>query len=151
MKLVLSKDVRNLGKRGDVVSVAKGYARNYLLPNDLAIDATEHNIHKAEKIKEERLKREEEVMNVATNLRQALEGVHIVIAQSSTDEGTLYASITKDQIIDAIEKFSGTRVEEGVVSIPKVVKEIGLHKINLEVSSEVTIEVDLEVIPEGGS
>ena len=151
MKLVLSKDVRNLGKRGDVVSVAKGYARNYLLPNDLAIDATEHNIHKAEKIKEERLKREEEVMNVATNLRQALEGVHIIIAQSSTDEGTLYASITKDQIIDAIEKFSGTRVEEGVVSIPKVVKEIGLHKINLEISSEVTIEVDLEVIPEGGS
>tara|TARA_B100000929_G_C15340171_1_gene363874 strand:- start:4 stop:459 length:456 start_codon:yes stop_codon:yes gene_type:complete len=151
MKLVLSKDVRNLGKRGDVVSVAKGYARNYLLPNDLAIDATEHNIHKAEKIKEERLKREEEVMNVATNLRQALEGVHIVIAQSSTDEGTLYASITKDQIIDAIEKFSGTRVEEGVVSIPKVVKEIGLHKINLEISSEVTIEVDLEVIPDGGS
>ncbi|SVD28729.1 uncharacterized protein METZ01_LOCUS381583 [marine metagenome] len=151
MKLVLSKDVRNLGKRGDVVSVAKGYARNYLLPNDLAIDATEHNIHKAEKIKEERLKREEEVMNVATNLRQALEGVHIVIVQSSTDEGTLYASITKDQIIDAIEKFSGTRVEEGVVSIPKVVKEIGLHKINLEISSEVTIEVDLEVIPEGGS
>ena len=151
MKLVLSKDVRNLGKRGDVVSVAKGYARNYLLPNDLAIDATEHNIHKAEKIKEERLKREEEVMNVATNLRQALEGVHIVIAQSSTDEGTLYASITKDQIIDAIEKFSGTRVEEDVVSIPKVVKEIGLHKINLEISSEVTIEVDLEVIPEGGS
>jgi len=151
MKLVLSKDVRNLGKRGDVVSVAKGYARNYLLPNDLAIDATEHNIHKAEKIKEERLKREEEVMNVATNLRQALEGVHIVIAQSSTDEGTLYASITKDQIIDAIEKFSGTRVEEDVVSIPKVVKEIGLHKINLEISSEVTIEVDLEVIPDGGS
>ena len=151
MKLVLSKDVLNLGKRGDVVSVAKGYARNYLLPNDLAIDATEHNIHKAEKIKEERLKREEEVMNVATNLRQALEGVHIVIAQSSTDEGTLYASITKDQIIDAIEKFSGTRVEEGVVSIPKVVKEIGLHKINLEISSEVNIEVDLEVIPDGGS
>ena len=151
MKLVLSKDVLNLGKRGDVVSVAKGYARNYLLPNDLAIDATEHNIHKAEKIKEERLKREEEVMNVATNLRQALEGVHIVIAQSSTDEGTLYASITKDQIIDAIEKFSGIRVEEGVVSIPKVVKEIGLHKINLEISSEVNIEVDLEVIPDGGS
>ena len=111
MRLVLSKDVRNLGKRGDIVNVAKGYARNYLFPNDLAIEATEHNINTAEKIKEERLKREQEVMNVATNLRQALEGVHIVIAQSSTDEGTLYASITKGQIIDAIEKFSGSRVE----------------------------------------
>ena len=151
MRLVLSKDVQNLGKRGDIVNVAKGYARNYLFPNDLAIEATEHNINTAEKIKEERLKREQEVMNVAINLRQALEGVHIVIAQSSTDEGTLYASITKDQIIDAIEKFSGSRVAEGVVSIPKAVKEIGLHKINLEISSEVIIEVDLEVIPEGSS
>ena len=151
MKLILSQDVRNLGKRGDIVNVARGYARNYLFPKNLAIDATEHNILEAEKIKEDRLKREEEVMNIATNLRQALEGVHIVIAQSSTDEGTLYASITKSQIIDAIEKFSGTRVEEGIISIPKAVKEIGLHKINLEISSEIVIEVDLEVIPEGSS
>ena len=151
MKLILSQDVRNLGKRGDIVNVARGYARNYLFPKNLAIDATEHNILEAEKIKEDRLKKEEEVMNIATNLRQALEGVHIVIAQSSTDEGTLYASITKNQIIDAIEKFSGTRVEEGIISIPKAVKEIGLHKINLEISSEIVIEVDLEVIPEGSS
>tara|TARA_B110000014_G_C20115940_1_gene589397 strand:+ start:1476 stop:1931 length:456 start_codon:yes stop_codon:yes gene_type:complete len=151
MKLILSQDVRNLGKRGDIVNVARGYARNYLFPKNLAIDATEHNILEAEKIKEDRLKKEEEVMNIATNLRQALEGVHIVIAQSSTDEGTLYASITKSQIIDAIEKFSGTRVEEGIISIPKAVKEIGLHKINLEISSEIVIEVDLEVIPEGSS
>ena len=151
MKLILSQDVRNLGKRGDIVNVARGYARNYLFPKNLAIDATEHNLLEAEKIKEDRLKREEEVMNIATNLRQALEGVHIVIAQSSTDEGTLYASITKNQIIDAIEKFSGTRVEEGIISIPKAVKEIGLHKINLEISSEIVIEVDLEVIPEGSS
>ena len=151
MKLILSQDVRNLGKRGDIVNVARGYARNYLFPKNLAIDATEHNILEAEKIKEDRLKKEEEVMNIATNLRQALEGVHIVIAQSSTDEGTLYASITKNQIIDAIEKFSGTRVEEEIISIPKAVKEIGLHKINLEISSEIVIEVDLEVIPEGSS
>ena len=151
MKLILSQDVRNLGKRGDIVNVARGYARNYLFPKNLAIDATEHNILEAEKIKEDRLKREEEVINIATNLRQALEGVHIVIAQSSTDEGTLYASITKNQIIDAIEKFSGTRVEEEIISIPKAVKEIGLHKINLEISSEIVIEVDLEVIPEGSS
>ena len=151
MKLILSQDVRNLGKRGDIVNVARGYARNYLFPKNLAIDATEHNILEAEKIKEDRLKREEEVMNIATNLRQALEGVHIVIAQSSTDDGTLYASITKNQIIDAIEKFSGTRVEEGIISIPKAVKEIGLHKINLEISSEIVIEVALEVIQEGSS
>ena len=148
MKLVLSQDVRSLGKRGDIVSVSRGYARNYLLPNNLAIDATQHNLREAENVREKRLKKAEESMNIAKTLLQSLEDAHVVIAQSSTDEGTLYASVTKSQIVEVIEKFSGTRVEEDIVNIPKPVKEIGLHKINLELSSEINIDIDLEVIPE---
>ena len=151
MKLVLSQDVRSLGKRGDIVSVSRGYARNFLFPNNLAIDATEHNLLEAEKVRENRLKKEEESMNIANTLLQSLEDTHIVIAQSSTDEGTLYASVTKSQIVEAIEKFSGTRVEEDIINILNPVKEIGLHKINLELSSEINIEIDLEVIPEAGT
>ena len=151
MKLVLSQDVRSLGKRGDIVSVSRGYARNYLLPNNLAIDATQHNLREAENVRERRLKKAEESMNIAKTLLQSLEDAHVVIAQSSTDEGTLYASVTKSQIVEVIEKFSGTRVEEDIVNIPKPVKEIGLHKINLELSSEINIDIDLEVIPEGST
>tara|TARA_B100000676_G_scaffold159973_1_gene157498 strand:+ start:284 stop:739 length:456 start_codon:yes stop_codon:yes gene_type:complete len=149
MKLVLSQDVRSLGKKGDVVNVSKGYARNYLFPKNLAIDATEQNLEQAEKIKEDRKKKEEEAISIAADLRQTLEDVHIVIAQSSTDEGTLYASITKDQIVESIEKFSGTKVQEEIINIPEPVKEIGLHKILLEISDEISIEIDLEVVPEG--
>ncbi len=151
MKLVLNQDVRSLGKRGDVINVSKGYARNYLLPQNLAIYATEQNLVEAEKIKEDRRKKEEEAINIATDLRQTLEDVHIVIAQSSTDEGTLYASITKAQISESIEKFSGTKVQEEIINIPNPVKEIGLHKILLEISDELSIEIDLEVVPEGVS
>ncbi len=151
MKLVLKRDVRSLGKRGDVINVSKGYARNYLLPQNLAIYATEQNLVEAEKIKEDRRKKEEEAINIATDLRQTLEDVHIVIAQSSTDEGTLYASITKAQISESIEKFSGTKVQEEIINIPNPVKEIGLHKILLEISDELSIEIDLEVVPEGVS
>ena len=151
MKLVLNQDVRSLGKRGDVINVSKGYARNYLLPKNLAIYATEQNLVEAEKIKEDRRKKEEEAINIATDLRQALEDAHIVIAQSSTDEGTLYASITKAQISESIEKFSGTKVQEEIINIPNPVKEIGLHKILLEISDELSIEIDLEVVPEGVS
>ena len=151
MKLVLKRDVRSLGKRGDVINVSKGYARNYLLPKNLAIYATEQNLVEAEKIKEDRRKKEEEAINIATDLRQTLEDVHIVIAQSSTDEGTLYASITKAQISESIEKFSGTKVQEEIINIPNPVKEIGLHKILLEISDELSIEIDLEVVPEGVS
>ena len=149
MKLVLSQDVRSLGKKGDVVNVSKGYARNYLFPKNLAIDATEQNLEQAKKIKEDRKKKEEEAISMAADLRQTLEDVHIVIAQSSTDEGTLYASITKDQIVESIEKFSGTKVQEEIINIPEPVKEIGLHKILLEISDEISIEIDLEVVPEG--
>ena len=151
MKLFLKRDVRSLGKRGDVINVSKGYARNYLLPQNLAIYATEQNLVEAEKIKEDRRKKEEEAINIATDLRQTLEDVHIVIAQSSTDEGTLYASITKAQISESIEKFSGTKVQEEIINIPNPVKEIGLHKILLEISDELSIEIDLEVVPEGVS
>jgi len=151
MKLVLNQDVRSLGKRGDVINVSKGYARNYLLPKNLAIYATEQNLVEAEKIKEDRRKKEEEAINIATDLRQTLEDVRIVIAQSSTDEGTLYASITKAQISESIEKFSGTKVQEEIINIPNPVKEIGLHKILLEISDELSIEIDLEVVPEGVS
>ena len=149
MKLVLREDVRSLGKKGDVVNVSRGYARNYLFPKNLAIDATEQNLEQAEKIKEDRKKKEEEAISIAADLRQTLEDVHIVIAQSSTDEGTLYASITKDQIVESIEKFSGTKVQEEIINIPEPVKEIGLHKILLEISDEISIEIDLEVVPEG--
>ena len=92
------------------MSVSRGYARNYLLPNNLAIDATQHNLREAENVREKRLKKAEESMNIAKTLLQSLEDAHVVIAQSSTDEGTLYASVTKSQIVEVIEKFSGTRV-----------------------------------------
>ena len=151
MKLVLSQDVRSLGKRGDIVSVSKGYARNYLLPNNLAIDATQHNLLEAKKLREARLKKEEESMDMANTLLQSLEDTHIVIAQSSTDEGTLYASVTKSQIVEALEKFSGQKIEEDIVNILNPVKEIGLHKISLQLSSEINIEIDLEVIPEASN
>ena len=137
------------GEIFNVVNVSKGYARNYLFPKNLAIDATEQNLEQAEKIQEDRKKKEEEAISIAEDLRQTLEDVHIVIAQSSTDEGTLYASITKEQIVESIEKFSGTKVQEEIINIPEPVKEIGLHKILLEISDEISIEIDLEVVPEG--
>ena len=88
---------------------------------------------------------------MALSLKEALEDSHIVISQSSTDEGTLYASITKEQIINAIEKFSSIRVEEDLIVLPEPIKEIGLHKLILEISSEIKLEIELEIVPEAGN
>ena len=149
MEVILIENIEKLGKIGDVVKVKDGYARNYLLPNNLATEATERSLLEAERIREVRLGKEKENENMALSLKEALEDSHIVISQSSTDEGTLYASITKDQIVESIEKFSGTRIQEEVINIPKPVKEIGLHKVLLEIGDDISIEIDLEVVPEG--
>ena len=147
MKLILNSDVTKLGRKGDIVDVAKGYARNYLLPKNLAIVATDSNISIAEKIQEKRIAEITESEELAESIKVALADAHLVISQKSTDEGTLYASISNDSIIEAIEKFSGYKIEEDQIA-ENSIKEIGLHNIAINLSGDVSFEVTLEIVPE---
>ena len=125
MKLILNSDVKSLGRKGDVVDVAKGYARNYLLPKKLAVVANSSNLKFAEALREKR-----EIQAVANNelaesIKTALADAKIVISQNTTDEGTLYAAVSNEQIVDAIETFSGFRLEAEQIDVENQVKEIG--------------------------
>ena len=150
MKLILNSDVTKLGRKGDIVDVAKGYARNYLLPKNLAIVATDSNISIAEKIQEKRIAEITESEELAESIKVALADAHLVIPQKSTDEGTLYAAVANNEIVEVIEKFSGFKIEESQIELNDQVKEIGLHNIKIRISEEVYFDVVLEVIPESG-
>ena len=150
MKLILNSDVTKLGRKGDIVDVAKGYARNYLLPKNLAIVATDSNISIAEKIQEKRIAEITESEELAESIKVALADAHLVIPQKSTDEGTLYAAVANNEIVEVIEKFSGFKIEESQIELNDQVKEIGLHNIKIRISEEVDFDVVLEVIPESG-
>ena len=150
MKLILNSDVTKLGRKGDIVDVAKGYARNYLLPKNLAIVATDSNISIAEKIQEKRIAEITESEELAESIKVALADAHLVIPQKSTDEGTLYAAVANNEIVEVIEKFSGFKIEESQIELNDQVKEIGLHKIKIRISEDVDFDVVLEVIPESG-
>ena len=147
MKVILNQDIKKLGKKGDVVEVAKGYARNYLLPKNLGINATPKNILLAEKMQEKRQASIEENIELANSIKEGLADAKIVIAANSTDEGTLYAAISNDSIIEAIEKFSGYKIEEDQIA-ENSIKEIGLHNIAINLSGDVSFEVTLEIVPE---
>ena len=147
MKVILNQDIKKLGKKGDVVEVAKGYARNYLLPKKLGIKATPKNILLAEKMQEKRQASIEENIELANSIKEGLADAKIVIAANSTDEGTLYAAISNDSIIEAIEKFSGYKIEEDQIA-ENSIKEIGLHNIAINLSGDVSFEVTLEIVPE---
>ena len=150
MKLILNSDVTKLGRKGDIVDVAKGYARNYLLPKNLAIVATDSNIAIAEKIQEKRNAEIIESEELAESIKLALADAHLVIPQKSTDEGTLYAAVANNEIVEVIEKFSGFKIEESQIELNDQVKEIGLHNIKIKISEDVDFDVVLEVIPESG-
>ncbi len=148
MKLILNADVKSLGRKGDVVDVAKGYARNYLLPKKLAVVANSSNLKFAEALREKR-----EIQAVANNelaesIKTALADAKIVISQNTTDEGTLYAAVSNEQIVDAIETFSGFRLEAEQIDVENQVKEIGLHSISIVLGQDAKFETTLEIIPE---
>ena len=150
MKLILNPDITKLGRKGDVVDVTKGYARNYLIPKNLAIVATDSNISIAEKIQEKRAAEITENKELAESIKLALADAHLVIPQKSTDEGTLYAAVGNNEIVEVIEKFSGFLIEEKQIDSQDQVKEIGLHNIKIKLSEDVDFDVVLEVIPETG-
>ena len=148
MKLILNSDVKSLGRKGDVVDVAKGYARNYLLPKKLAVVANSSNLKFAEALREKR-----EIQAVANNelaesIKTALADAKIVISQNTTDEGTLYAAVSNEQIVDAIETFSGFRLEDEQIDVESQVKEIGLHSISIVLGPDAKFDTTLEIIPE---
>jgi large subunit ribosomal protein L9 len=142
MKLILNADVKSLGRKGDVVDVAKGYARNYLIPKKLAIKATSNNLKLAEKLQEKRAMQTQVNSELAESIQTALADAKIVISQTSTDEGTLYAAISNEQIINAVETFSGFKLEEDQI------KEIGLHNVKVVLGPDTSFDITLEVIPE---
>ena len=146
MKLILNSDVTKLGRKGDIVDVAKGYARNYLLPKNLAIVATDSNISIAEKIQEKRIAEITESEELAESIKVALADAHLVIPQKSTDEGTLYAAVANNEIVEVIEKFSGFKIEESQIELNDQVKEIGLHNIKIRISEDVDFDVVLEAV-----
>ena len=99
MKLILNSDVQSLGRKGDVVDVRKGYARNYLLPKKLAIVASASNLEFAKKLQEKRQEQAQINSELAESIKTALADAHIVISQKSTDEGTLYAAISNSRLL----------------------------------------------------
>ena len=148
MKLILNSDVKSLGRKGDVVDVAKGYARNYLLPKKLAVVANSSNLKFAEALREKREKQAVANNELAESIKTALADAKIVISQNTTDEGTLYAAVSNEQIVDAIETFSGFRLEAEQIDVENQVKEIGLHSIFIVLGPDAKFETTLEIIPE---
>jgi large subunit ribosomal protein L9 len=147
MKLILTADVDPLGKRGDVVDVADGYARNFLLPRKRAIVANEGALAQAESIREARIEAERRAKDEAENIATQLVGSRVVLAAQAGDEGQLYGSIGVSDVVEGIKRFTGIELDRTQVHIAEPIKAIGLHEIQVKVHVDVEFPLTLDVIP----
>jgi large subunit ribosomal protein L9 len=147
MKLILTSDVDALGKRGDVVDVAEGYARNFLLPRKKAVKANEGALAQAEAIRELRVEAERKAKEDAERLATQLVGSRVVIAAQAGDEGQLYGSISPADVVEGVKRFTGIELDRASLEITRPIKAIGLHEINIKLHEDVEFPLTLDVIP----
>lgn len=147
MKLIMLVDVAELGKRGDVVDVADGHARNFLLPKKLAIKANEGALAQAEAIRDARLEAEARAKETAENIAQQLVGSRVVLAASAGDEGQLYGSVSVADVVEGIKRFTGIELEKSYIKLGAPIKAIGLHEIQVKAHPEVEFPLTLDIIP----
>ena len=149
MEVILREHVDNLGRRGEIVKVADGYARNYLLPRKLALLVTEGNKRQIDREREKFDAREAEEKKVADAMRERLATVEIEIARKVGETEALYGSVTSGDIASALAA-RGFEVERRKIQLAEPLKKLGEFDIPIKLHREVTATVKVRVAAEGG-
>jgi large subunit ribosomal protein L9 len=149
MQLILLQDVEKLGLRGDVVDVARGYARNYLLPRRLAEVATPARVTELERVEAQRAKSEARSTEQAQEIAEVLGKTVLRFEVKSGPTGSLFGSVTPTDVADEIWRTRKIRVDRRKVDIDPI-KRIGRYAIPITLFEEVQVEVKTLVVPEGG-
>jgi large subunit ribosomal protein L9 len=147
MEVILREEVEKLGRRGDLVKVAAGYARNYLLPKKLAVTATASNKKIVEQEKQAHLRRDAKEVSEAQELGKLMGSVSVTIAQKAGENDQLFGSVTAGDIATALEKL-GYNVDRRKVHIEEPIKQLGDHKATVRLHRDVSIDVPVHVVRE---
>ena len=150
MEVILREHVDNLGRRGEVVKVADGYARNYLLPRKLALLATEGNRKQIERERAKLDAKEEEEKDVSEAMAARMAGVEIVIARKVGETEALYGSVTSADIAEALAA-KGFEIERRKLTLPEPIKQVGEFDVPVKLHRDVIAHVKVKVIAEGKS
>lgn len=148
MKVVLNQDMSNLGRKGDIVDVASGYARNYLLPTNRAFVATKGSLRQAEVMQKRRAeqaaKEREELVAVAERIGAA----QLQASARAGEEGQLFGSVTNSDLAELLSEALGQPVDKRKVALPEPIKSVGTHSFTVHLGADVVADGTVEVVPE---
>ena len=148
MKVILQKEVAKLGAPGDVVNVADGYARNFLVPRGLAIQATKGAVRQADNLKRAHEDRVAKARTEAEAVAERLAGTTLRLTHRAGGEGKLFGSITAHELADELEKQAGGPIDRKSIHLDEPIRSVGSHEVQIRLHPDVTTTVTVEIEPE---
>jgi large subunit ribosomal protein L9 len=150
MKLLLKESIKNVGKVGDVVEVSPGYARNYLIPRDLAVKPTPGNIKKVEERRKEIERQERERREQQAAMLKQLEGVEVTLERKANENGHLFGSVSATDIAKALQA-QGFNIQPDDVNLPGKLDRIDKFMVNIKFAEDLATEIKVYVAPDSES
>lgn len=146
MKMILLQDVKSVGKKGDLVNVSEGYAKNFLLPKKYAVEATKANLNDYELKQKAEAKRKQEELEEAQATAKALEDKEVVIKVKTGENGKLFGSVTNKEVAEAIVDQTKLKIDKKKVSIGDPIKMLGERTAVVKLHPKVTAEVKIKIV-----
>lgn len=145
MKVILKQDVKGLGKKGQLVEVAEGYARNFLLPRGLAAEASEGALRSLEEERKAQKAREERLLREAQALRERLHGQVVPLQVRVGENGRLFGSVTNKDVADALSRLTGHPIDKKDVELKEAIKAVGDYPVTVRLGLGVTAQLTVRV------
>jgi large subunit ribosomal protein L9 len=147
VQLVLNKDVSKLGRAGDVVDVAPGYARNYLLPQGLAVTVTPGILRQVERRRELERQRLLELKQQAEAIKKILENAGVLtISKQAGEKDSIFGSVTTQEVADAILQATKQEVDRREITLPEI-RKLGTYRADIKLHPEITVAMEIQVVP----
>ncbi len=148
MKVVLLEDVRSLGKCGDVVKTSDGYARNYLIPKKLAVEATRGNLSRLKQQKEGEEKREARALEQAQEQAKDLESKTLQMKAKTGEGGRLFGAVSSKEIASEMQRQYGLEIDKKKIVLPEPIKTLGSREVSVKLHRNVTAKITVNVVEE---
>ena len=146
MKIILRKSVPELGEADTIHQVSDGYARNYLIPQGLAVMATRSEMTAAEKRQALKAKKLEERRGEFEELAKKLSGVEVTISADAGESGRLFGSVTSQDVVVAVREKAGMELDRKKIELPEPIKAVGEYKVPVKIYQEIMAELNLKIV-----
>lgn len=138
MKIILLQDVKTLGKKGDIIEANDGYARNYILPKKIGVEATAKNLNDLKLQKANVAKVAQEQLEAAQNLAKDLETKEIIVRMRAGEGGRAFGSVSSKEIATAFKEQCGIEIDKKKIQMEETIKNFGVYKVNVKLHTKVT-------------